>query len=137
MYCNGRPSRSLPYIREARSRLTSKKTSQSQNRASRDLETVVPRILFHWCSREFDSDDWVIIISSGGFFILDMCLIVSMCVDRAFYFGFQRNGVPFSALWLNYGGPVPVSADRFIELTNKAQSICESPSKKKGRILDD
>lgn len=41
----------------------------------------------------------------------------------AFYFGFQRNGVPFSALWLNYGGPVPVSAERFTELTNEAQSI--------------
>jgi len=41
----------------------------------------------------------------------------------AFYFGFQRNGVPFSALWLNYGGSVPVSTDRFNELTNKAQSI--------------
>ncbi|PBK91758.1 hypothetical protein ARMGADRAFT_1081179 [Armillaria gallica] len=40
----------------------------------------------------------------------------------AFYFGFQRNGVPFSALWLKYGD---YDADPALvqELTNKAQSI--------------
>ncbi|KAF8890953.1 hypothetical protein BD779DRAFT_1610703 [Infundibulicybe gibba] len=40
----------------------------------------------------------------------------------AFYFGFQRNGVPFSALWLKYGG-TDIDPDRLAELTNKAQSI--------------
>ncbi|KAK0457372.1 uncharacterized protein EV420DRAFT_1644129 [Desarmillaria tabescens] len=40
----------------------------------------------------------------------------------AFYFGFERNGVPFSALWLKYGD---YDADPALiqELTNKAQSI--------------
>ncbi|KAK0207703.1 hypothetical protein IW262DRAFT_1498522 [Armillaria fumosa] len=40
----------------------------------------------------------------------------------AFYFGFQRNGVSFSALWLKYGD---YDADPALvqELTNKAQSI--------------
>jgi sodium/potassium-transporting ATPase subunit alpha len=42
---------------------------------------------------------------------------------RAFYFGFQRNGVPFSALWLKYGG-YDVDPAIIAELTNKAQSIC-------------
>ena len=44
--------------------------------------------------------------------------------NRAFYFGFQRNGVPFSALWLKYGS---YDADPALvtELTNKAQSICK------------
>jgi len=40
----------------------------------------------------------------------------------AFYFGFQRNGVPFSALWLKYGGS-DVDPDLLAELTSKAQSI--------------
>ncbi|KAF9072827.1 hypothetical protein BDP27DRAFT_1290170 [Rhodocollybia butyracea] len=40
----------------------------------------------------------------------------------AFYFGFQLNGVPFSALWLKYGG-ADVDPDVLAELTNKAQSI--------------
>jgi len=40
----------------------------------------------------------------------------------AFYFGFQRNGVPFSKLWLQYGG-YDVDPAVISELTNKAQSI--------------
>lgn len=44
---------------------------------------------------------------------------------RAFYFGFQRNGVPFSAIWLKYGG-YDVDPAIIAELTNKAQSICQS-----------
>ena len=43
---------------------------------------------------------------------------------RAFYFGFQRNGVPFSALWLKYGG-YDVDPNLMAELTAKAQSICQ------------
>jgi len=40
----------------------------------------------------------------------------------AFYFGFQRNGVPFSALWLKYGG-YDVDPAVITDLTAKAQSI--------------
>jgi sodium/potassium-transporting ATPase subunit alpha len=43
---------------------------------------------------------------------------------RAFYFGFQRNGVPFSALWLKYGG-YDVDPAIIAELTARAQSICQ------------
>ena len=43
---------------------------------------------------------------------------------RAFYFGFQLNGVPFSSLWLQYGG-YSVDPNVISELTNKSQSICE------------
>ncbi|KAL0576968.1 hypothetical protein V5O48_005010 [Marasmius crinis-equi] len=40
----------------------------------------------------------------------------------AFYFGFQRNGIPFSAMWLKYGD-YGVNTDYFNETLNKAQSI--------------
>ncbi|KAK1231903.1 hypothetical protein PQX77_004971 [Marasmius sp. AFHP31] len=40
----------------------------------------------------------------------------------AFYFGFQRNGIPFSAMWLKYGD-YNVDTDVFNETLNKAQSI--------------
>ncbi|KAF7984332.1 hypothetical protein HWV62_15333 [Athelia sp. TMB] len=40
----------------------------------------------------------------------------------AFYFGFQKNGVPFSALWLKYGN-YDADPNLVAELTNKAQSI--------------
>lgn len=41
---------------------------------------------------------------------------------RAFYFGFQRNGVPFSALWLKYGN-YDVDPDLFSAALVQAQSI--------------
>ncbi|KAJ8078261.1 hypothetical protein PM082_000467 [Marasmius tenuissimus] len=40
----------------------------------------------------------------------------------AFYFGFERNGIPFSAMWLKYGD-YNVDTDVFNETLNKAQSI--------------
>ncbi|KAK0457306.1 uncharacterized protein EV420DRAFT_1550084 [Desarmillaria tabescens] len=40
----------------------------------------------------------------------------------AFYFGFQRHGIPFSALWLKYGG-YDANPKLVSELTNRAQSI--------------
>ncbi|BGP26479.1 sodium/potassium-transporting ATPase subunit alpha [Rhodotorula toruloides] len=40
----------------------------------------------------------------------------------AFYFGFQRQGIPFSALWLKYGN-YPVDANVIAEATNRAQSL--------------
>ncbi|EEB88126.1 hypothetical protein MPER_14215, partial [Moniliophthora perniciosa FA553] len=40
----------------------------------------------------------------------------------AFYFGFERNGIPFSALWLKYGN-YDVDPVLLAEVTNKAQSI--------------
>ncbi|BGP34191.1 hypothetical protein JCM10296v2_006006 [Rhodotorula toruloides] len=41
----------------------------------------------------------------------------------AFYFGFQRHGIPFSALWLKYG-EYAVDADVLAEATNRAQPLC-------------
>ncbi|KAF9487492.1 P-type ATPase-like protein [Pleurotus eryngii] len=43
-------------------------------------------------------------------------------MTAAFYFGFQKNGVPFSALWLKYGN-YDGDPDLILELTNRAQSI--------------
>ncbi|KAJ6463657.1 cation transporting ATPase, partial [Mycena vulgaris] len=43
-------------------------------------------------------------------------------MTAAFYFGFQRNGVPFSALWRKYGTST-VDPDLLAELTNRAQSL--------------
>lgn len=41
----------------------------------------------------------------------------------AFYWGFQqRNGIPFSELWLKYGG-YNVDPDLLASATNEAQSI--------------
>jgi len=40
----------------------------------------------------------------------------------AFYFGFQKNGIPFSALWLKYGG-YDLDPALVAEMTNRAQSI--------------
>ncbi|KAF8205169.1 hypothetical protein K438DRAFT_1818664 [Mycena galopus ATCC 62051] len=43
-------------------------------------------------------------------------------MTAAFYFGFQRHGVPFSALWRKYGGST-VDPALLAELTNRAQSL--------------
>ncbi|KAJ6489874.1 hypothetical protein C8R45DRAFT_1062204 [Mycena sanguinolenta] len=43
-------------------------------------------------------------------------------MTAAFYFGFQRNGVPFSALWRKYGTST-VDPALLAELTNRAQSL--------------
>ncbi|KAJ7366054.1 hypothetical protein DFH08DRAFT_162880 [Mycena albidolilacea] len=43
-------------------------------------------------------------------------------MTAAFYFGFQRNGVPFSALWRKYGTS-SVDPALLAELTNRAQSL--------------
>ncbi|KAJ7211563.1 hypothetical protein GGX14DRAFT_534540 [Mycena pura] len=43
-------------------------------------------------------------------------------MTAAFYFGFQRSGVPFSALWRKYGG-ADVDPAVLTELTNRAQSL--------------
>ncbi|KAK0488448.1 hypothetical protein IW261DRAFT_1580898 [Armillaria novae-zelandiae] len=56
-----------------------------------------------------------------AYFFLGMMEAVTSTVG-AFYFGFQRNGVPFSALWLKYGG-YDADPDLVKELANKAQSI--------------
>ncbi|KAK7054487.1 hypothetical protein VNI00_003685 [Paramarasmius palmivorus] len=40
----------------------------------------------------------------------------------AFYFGYARHGIPFSALWLKYGN-YDVDPELLAEVTNKAQSI--------------
>lgn len=56
-----------------------------------------------------------------AYFFLGMIESVTSMVG-AFYFGFQRNGVPFSQLWLKYGG-YDADPDLVKELTNKAQSI--------------
>ncbi|KAK0431959.1 hypothetical protein EV421DRAFT_2011723 [Armillaria borealis] len=56
-----------------------------------------------------------------AYFFLGMIEAVTAMVG-AFYFGFQRNGIPFSQLWLKYGG-YDADPDLVKELTNKAQSI--------------
>ncbi|KAJ7211566.1 hypothetical protein GGX14DRAFT_697247 [Mycena pura] len=43
-------------------------------------------------------------------------------MTAAFYFGFQRSGVPFSAMWRKYGG-ADVDPAVLTELTNRAQSL--------------
>ncbi|KAF7333008.1 Calcium ATPase [Mycena venus] len=43
-------------------------------------------------------------------------------MTAAFYFGFQRNGVPFSAMWRKYGTST-VDPALLAELTNRAQSL--------------
>lgn len=42
------------------------------------------------------------------------------------HFGFVRNGVPFSAIWLAFGR-ADVDPDLFAYCTNQTQSICASP----------
>ncbi|PBK66842.1 calcium ATPase [Armillaria solidipes] len=63
--------------------------------------------------------NWKLLLHA--YFFLGLIETVTSMVG-AFYFGFQRNGVPFSALWLKYGD---YDADPALvqELTNKAQSI--------------
>ncbi|KAK0497548.1 hypothetical protein EDD18DRAFT_1352394 [Armillaria luteobubalina] len=56
-----------------------------------------------------------------AYFFLGMIEAVTSMVG-AFYFRFQRNGIPFSELWLKYGG-YDADPDLVKELTNKAQSI--------------
>jgi sodium/potassium-transporting ATPase subunit alpha len=50
-------------------------------------------------------------------------LLTRLRIVRAFYFGFQRNGVPFSALWRKYGTST-VDPVVLTELTDRAQSLC-------------
>ncbi|KAJ7618585.1 hypothetical protein FB45DRAFT_1007358 [Roridomyces roridus] len=54
------------------------------------------------------------------FFIGIIETVTSM--TAAFYFGFHRNGVPFSAIWDKYGTST-VDPDLLAELTSKAQSL--------------
>jgi hypothetical protein len=44
----------------------------------------------------------------------------------AFWFGFHRRGIPFSALWLKFEG-TGIDPDVLAEATNHAQSICALP----------
>ncbi|KAJ8522214.1 hypothetical protein ONZ45_g1140 [Pleurotus djamor] len=63
--------------------------------------------------------DWRL-ICHAYFFIGVLESLTAM--TAAFYFGFQRNGVPFSALFLKFGD-YEGDPDLIAELTNKAQSI--------------
>ncbi|KAF4573612.1 hypothetical protein EYR36_008130 [Pleurotus pulmonarius] len=63
--------------------------------------------------------DWKL-ICHAYFFIGILESLTAMIA--AFYFGFQKNGVPFSALWLKYGD-YDGDPDLILELTNRAQSI--------------
>ena len=46
-----------------------------------------------------------------------------MCAySISFHWGYQRNGIPFSSLWLKYGG-YDVDPDLFAYAQNQAQSI--------------
>ncbi|KAF9078729.1 hypothetical protein BDP27DRAFT_1441123 [Rhodocollybia butyracea] len=63
--------------------------------------------------------DWKLILHA--YFFLGVLESLTAMVGT-FYFGFKLNGVPFSALWLKYGGS-DVDPELLAELTNKAQSI--------------
>ncbi|KAJ6544406.1 hypothetical protein B0H19DRAFT_300887 [Mycena capillaripes] len=60
------------------------------------------------------------LLGHAYFFIGLLETLTSM--TAAFYFGFQRNGVPFSALWRKYGTST-VDPVLLAELTNRAQSL--------------
>lgn len=51
-------------------------------------------------------------------------LLETLCaMATAFYFGFVRHGIPFSAIWLSYGNVRGVSTYRLNEATYRCQSI--------------
>ncbi|KAJ7227924.1 hypothetical protein C8J57DRAFT_1092819 [Mycena rebaudengoi] len=60
------------------------------------------------------------LLGHAYFFIGLLQTLTSM--TAAFYFGFQRHGVPFSAIWRKYGTS-NVDPNLLSELTNKAQSL--------------
>ncbi|KAF7331386.1 hypothetical protein MKEN_00016600 [Mycena kentingensis (nom. inval.)] len=63
--------------------------------------------------------DWKLLLHAY-LFIGVLEALTSM--TAAFYFGFQRNGVPFSAMYRKYGG-YEVDGDVVSEQTNRAQSL--------------
>ncbi|KAJ7583582.1 hypothetical protein C8J56DRAFT_213171 [Mycena floridula] len=63
--------------------------------------------------------DWKLLLHA--YFFLGILESLT-AMTGAFYFGFQRNGIPFSALWLKYGD-YGVDAAVLAEATNKAQSM--------------
>ncbi|KAK7053708.1 calcium ATPase [Favolaschia claudopus] len=63
--------------------------------------------------------DWKLLLHAY-FFLGVLESLTSM--TAAFYFGFERHGVPFSALYRKYGG-YDVDPDLVSELTNRAQSL--------------
>ncbi|GAA5964922.1 hypothetical protein JCM8115_007078 [Rhodotorula mucilaginosa] len=63
--------------------------------------------------------DWRLLLQAYGF----LGLLESLtAMTGAFYFGFHRHGIPFSALWLKFGN-YDVDPDLLAEATNRAQSI--------------
>ncbi|GAA5914981.1 hypothetical protein JCM6882_001950 [Rhodosporidiobolus microsporus] len=63
--------------------------------------------------------DWKLLVQAYAF----LGLVESLTsMVGAFYFGFQRAGIPFSAMWLKYGN-YDVDPDYFAERLNVAQSI--------------
>ena len=51
-------------------------------------------------------------------------ILETLCaMSLAFTYGFVRNGVPFSAIFLSFG-QAAVDPDLFTACTNQAQSIC-------------
>ncbi|KAK7001680.1 calcium ATPase [Favolaschia claudopus] len=63
--------------------------------------------------------DWKLLLHAY-FFLGVLESLTSM--TAAFYFGFERHGVPFTALYRKYGG-YDVDPDLVSELTNRAQSL--------------
>ncbi|KAH8826911.1 hypothetical protein DL96DRAFT_1669665 [Flagelloscypha sp. PMI_526] len=59
--------------------------------------------------------DWKLLLHAYGFIgILESLTAMT----GAFYFGYQKNGIPFSALWLKYGD-YGVDPDYFAEVTTR------------------
>ncbi|KAJ6506305.1 hypothetical protein C8R47DRAFT_1241566 [Mycena vitilis] len=57
-----------------------------------------------------------------AYFFVGIFETLTSMTAYAFYFGFHRNGVPFSALWRKYGTST-VGPALLTELTNRAQSL--------------
>jgi sodium/potassium-transporting ATPase subunit alpha len=64
--------------------------------------------------------DWKLLLHAYGF--LGMLETITSMIS-AFHFGFAKNGVPFSAIWLAYGRTPNIDPAVLAEATAKAQSI--------------
>lgn len=73
------------------------------------------------------ADRWTDGRSFHAYFFLGLIEAVS-AMALAFHFGFERNGIPFSALWLSFGN-IDADPDLLSAATDRAQSICACGSR--------
>jgi sodium/potassium-transporting ATPase subunit alpha len=68
--------------------------------------------------------DWKLVVQSYGF----IGVIETVCSFAMSYWYLERNGIPFSTLWMSFGNPnLPdsISSDQYTQLLNEASSICK------------